>query len=690
MISEENQLVANMQILGSTSTTAVAAGAVSPSNPLAAKRQSTAPVLKSSSRTSLTGAMSSTSAESLAKFQAIHSESISLRPNRRPSGMGVQIPTTPAAPTQSARPSLPLSPRSVLSRTTSMPMRPNGTNLEESLRKTTLIKAKQSTSTSTSTNTTNNNTKAPIGRLSSMPVQGASSTEALTMAPQGRRPSSMVITSDPANIQVLRRSVSIVGALPSTSPPSGRSDSISGSPSILEIRSQIPCRNLKTNGVCHFGSRCHYKHDSVVSSSTPVRSNSVTLAALSNTNSTPALPLDNAEVDKQILGMRSQIPCRNFAQGCCTFGNRCFYKHCDSTGKVVEETGIDSLSAMSLLRFPNPYGDGDICAAGVIPYARAGVSNTNTDSSSDSDSDAFVTVTKKSKGGSKSKKARKARASASSSPSVAADNNDDNEEVWALFQVEDMLNEETGKWSAALAMFGGKVGAKDEDWLHTAAREFAEETGFLVGDLNSGIPSKMAQFTAEDEDTAFSYTKYLEFSKFQCLYYPVTDAADLRLMQELPQRYADEFKGEVSKDWTRAATRLEPVLLLRSKSNPATGWKVCDINTREPHTLPIKVPLAMALRAAEFPWQPEGATTSSSPSVTTQLDDLLGGLDSLLNISIPTTTTVASAPSAASHRRRRSSIVANLGFTLNALDESPHEAAYATSMVRSSNEILCN
>lgn len=47
-------------------------------------------------------------------------------------------------------------------------------------------------------------------------------------------------------------------------------------------------------------------------------------------------------------------------------------------------------------------------------------------------------------------------------------------------QVEDIRVEGTKKWRPGLAMFGGKVQAEDADWLETAAREFAEETGNLV------------------------------------------------------------------------------------------------------------------------------------------------------------------------------------------------------------------
>jgi 8-oxo-dGTP pyrophosphatase MutT (NUDIX family) len=53
-------------------------------------------------------------------------------------------------------------------------------------------------------------------------------------------------------------------------------------------------------------------------------------------------------------------------------------------------------------------------------------------------------------------------------------------------QIEDIRVEGTKKWRRGLAMFGGKVQQEDADWLETAAREFAEETGGLVCDQHSG------------------------------------------------------------------------------------------------------------------------------------------------------------------------------------------------------------
>jgi hypothetical protein len=159
------------------------------------------------------------------------------------------------------------------------------------------------------------------------------------------------------DVQVLKRSVSVLSAAATNS-----ANSLSGSPpttpSLLEIRSQIPCRNLKQTGSCHFGARCHYRHDLA---DAPVPASELV-----------AMKGDDDEIDNKILGIRKEIPCRNFlVEGHCVFGPRCFYKHCDAEGNVVEETGLDSKSAVSMLCFPNPHGDGDVSAAGVIPYIPA-------------------------------------------------------------------------------------------------------------------------------------------------------------------------------------------------------------------------------------------------------------------------------------------------------------------------------
>lgn len=351
------------------------------------------------------------------------------------------------------------------------------------------------------------------------------------------------------------------------------------------------------NGVCRFGTRCHYRHD------------------IEQRVAQPAV--DDGEVDIQILNMRKEISCRNFGAGGCPYGQRCFYRHVDASGRVVEETGVDALSTVSLLRFVDPHGDGDVSAAGVIPYARG-----------------------------------------------------EGDAVWALLQVEDMFDEESGSWKPALAMFGGKVGGEDKDWLHTAAREFMEETGGLVGDLNKGIPQKMANFVVDDEDDAFAYTKYLEYSKFQVLFYPVTDPSDLKRMRDLPGRYAKAFKGEVSADWTRAAVRLESVLLRRDAE---AGWAAYDYNTGARHHLPLKVPLLMALKAASFTLEP----VSPSPATASPPDMWGGALESLLNMTVSTSPAMKRKPPRASFAQHSA---------LAVLNES---AEHGFGALTTSSEVLC-
>lgn len=236
-----------------------------------------------------------------------------------------------------------------------------------------------------------------------------------------------------------------------------------------------------------------------------------------------------------------------------------------------------------------------------------------------------------------------------------------------------MLEEEKNVWKPALALFGGKVGAFDKDWLHTAAREFMEETGELVGDLDSGIPEKMAKFQVEDEDEAFRYTKYLEYSKYQVLYYPVEEC-DRDSIRSLPDRYTETFKGEISSDWTRAATRLEPVILRKDEE---LGWAVYDIRTQQRHELPSKVPLLMALKAAEFQQMP----TSADPRSATSLDDILGDeLDELLNIRYD------GGKETKQSKRKSKSLKA--GSTLRPLTEMKNENMFALLSAHSSNEVV--
>ncbi len=319
----------------------------------------------------------------------------------------------------------------------------------------------------------------------------------------------------------------------------------------INIRSRIPCRNYKLLGKCQFGSHCHYRHDGEVRQE-----------------------FSDEVVIQKILDIRKDIVCQKFQQdGYCEFGIQCYFKHCDADSKVIEETGVNSFSHMSLMRFQNPYGDGDICAAGVIPY-------------------------------------------------MAAEEYGDGA-LWALFQVEDTFDNKNREWHPSLSMFGGKVSRLDADWLCTAAREFSEETGGLVGNMTEGIPARMMQFQV-DEKLASDYTKFIEEAKFQCLYYPISKD-DVSRMLELPARYTETFKGTVSQDWSRSATSLELVLL---KRNGDKGWDVYDSKNGNPYSLPIKPPLNFALSIGEFPIRSLEAEEADVQDIT----DLFGTLESALNM----------------------------------------------------------
>jgi len=149
-------------------------------------------------------------------------------------------------------------------------------------------------------------------------------------------------------------------------------------------------------------------------------------------------------------------------------------------------------------KFANPYGSGDVCAAGLIPYV------------------------------------------------VRSDGT-----TWGLFQIEDMKKPEG--WVPAVAMFGGKVSTGDRDWRATAAREFAEETGGLLDEYD--ICDRIANSTGQS-----ALSVYVPESKYQVMFYPVpTEYHDV--VEGLPDKYHQTFKGNIVK-WSRAATRLLCIQLL--------------------------------------------------------------------------------------------------------------------------------
>eukprot|EP00121_Abeoforma_whisleri_P015551 Awhi_evm1s14319 len=240
-----------------------------------------------------------------------------------------------------------------------------------------------------------------------------------------------------------------------------------------------------------------------------------------------------------------QIPCRNFdfGKGSCPFGSRCHFGHFLEDGTDVEPPSTIPVSPSTYMLFQNPYGEGDICAAGVIPYIR-----------------------KKNKS-----------------------------KVWALLQVEDMFMEETQTWEPAIAMFGGKVSPGDKSWIGTAAREFSEETGELLGQVDTDIPAKMQVFKVGEKREAKRYCSYVAGSKYQVLYYPI-EKADYQRVLDCPGKYTSQFKGKVDEaNWSRSAMRVIGVNLYISKDG---GWAV-KYNSKVPPR--CKVTLESALKLASFP-----------------------------------------------------------------------------------------
>lgn len=222
-------------------------------------------------------------------------------------------------------------------------------------------------------------------------------------------------------------------------------------------------------------------------------------------------------------------PCKNFnfGKGQCPFGIHCHFLHIKEDGTPVEEEydplqhiQVDETMAMM---FTNPYGQGDICAAAVIPYIRV------------------------------------------------------NDKVWAMILIEDKFDRSCHEWKPALSMFSGKVSHKDPNWLTTAARKFSSQLNGRFGSVNEAyfvdhynetedindehnncnekedikkntkdgsmenIPSKMAGFGQYDESVqrqANLYSAYLNQSKLQVLYYPLS-------MDQVSSIAEDESKKEM-------------------------------------------------------------------------------------------------------------------------------------------------
>eukprot|EP01134_Creolimax_fragrantissima_P002357 CFRG2357T1 len=385
-----------------------------------------------------------------------------------------------------------------------------------------------------------------------------------------------------------------------------------------DMQAQVPCWNWKFGeNVCQFGKHCHYMHayrDGTLESDHDTIAGATKEGELRRRHSLASKSnVQRKEMLSQMTPINtSKIDCKffNFGRGKCTFGKRCFYRHGNLDGTVHEETSGSSVELS--LRFNNPYGYGDICAAGIIPYTRFGPSLLPDNVGATGAPGTGPTLGYDGKG--------------------CADLAQSGEAVWALLQVEDMFVPETNEWVPSLAMFGGKVALHDSDWRFTAAREFQEEVGKILGDTDKGIPHKICTFSRCDPVCASGYTTYLEDSKYQMLAYPIEDC-DIQSWVDLPKHYWEKFKGKVAKDWSRAATRIEPVVLERVNNR----WHVRNIWTGEPHELPLKVIQKAALKEVLFPFNDSEATRLANErkereknEVTNTIEDIESTLDNLV------------------------------------------------------------
>eukprot|EP00930_Biecheleria_cincta_P007917 TRINITY_DN109228_c0_g1_i1.p1 TRINITY_DN109228_c0_g1~~TRINITY_DN109228_c0_g1_i1.p1 ORF type:complete len:261 (-),score=63.46 TRINITY_DN109228_c0_g1_i1:21-803(-) len=146
---------------------------------------------------------------------------------------------------------------------------------------------------------------------------------------------------------------------------------------------------------------------------------------------------------------------------------------------VFADPPVPPVTIKNKHRWVNPYGYGDICAAGMLFYFL--------------DSEGRSTV---------------------------------------LLQIE--ADAKDGK--KTLAAFGGKVEREDRHWCETAFREFQEETGGL---LHPSATSKLKD--ARFRCTA-SETVYVPAAKFQMLYHRIEDE-DIAHFQSLIFAYKAAYKG---------------------------------------------------------------------------------------------------------------------------------------------------
>ena len=109
-------------------------------------------------------------------------------------------------------------------------------------------------------------------------------------------------------------------------------------------------------------------------------------------------------------------------------------------------------------------------------------------------------------------------------------------------------------WVPALGLFGGKVDQRDTHWQVSMAREVQEELGGL---LSPGALRRAMDFDPRQVGWPRShmFSTYLPSAKYQVLYYPVP-WEDRDEWAALPQRYEAAFGGTVSSDLSRSATKL--------------------------------------------------------------------------------------------------------------------------------------
>lgn len=136
-------------------------------------------------------------------------------------------------------------------------------------------------------------------------------------------------------------------------------------------------------------------------------------------------------------------------------------------------------------------------------------------------------------------------------------------------------------------MFGGKVAEYDYDWRATAAREFREEVGGLAEVLADEIGLTVRIYFGSWGELQYSHTTghvtkqepekfhsvYVLQCKYRCMLLRVTDAVHVAALRALPEQYDAAFRGAITEDWSRAAVRLEPVLL-RPHADGKTGLRV--------------------------------------------------------------------------------------------------------------------